>query len=86
MREIEARISDPAIWSDQAEAQRLLKRKSELTAGSEALDRIKGLVEEAEIMIELAEEAHDNGAAEEAVCTEDEQPGSSRHRCRRDQS
>lgn len=43
-----------------------MKRKAQLTSSLESLDRIGGLVEEAEILLELAEDAVDTAAAAEA--------------------
>ncbi|MFQ5737253.1 MAG: PCRF domain-containing protein, partial [Thermodesulfobacteriota bacterium] len=66
LAEIEHRLTDPAVWSDQAESQRLMKRKSALCSAVESVDRIGGLVEEAEILLELAQDAGDEAAAMEA--------------------
>jgi peptide chain release factor 2 len=66
LNEIEARLADPALWNNPDEAQKLTRRKAELTAGVGALGRIASLVEDAEVLIELAEEAHDSSVAKEA--------------------
>ncbi|MBI5588476.1 MAG: peptide chain release factor 2 [Deltaproteobacteria bacterium] len=66
LREIDARSSDPGIWNNQAEVQKLMKRKAVITAGLSILDKIGALVEDSEVLIELAEEARDAGVAREA--------------------
>ncbi|MBI2399726.1 MAG: peptide chain release factor 2 [Deltaproteobacteria bacterium] len=66
MNELEARLSDPALWNNPEEAQKLTKRKSELTFGIDSLGRIGSLIEDAEVLIELADEAHDASVAKEA--------------------
>lgn len=43
-----------------------MKRKAEITSGMEILVKIENLLEEAEILIELADEAHDSASAKEA--------------------
>jgi peptide chain release factor 2 len=66
LNEIEARLADPALWNNPDEAQKLTRRKAELTTGVDALGRIASLVEDAEVLIELAEEARDSSVAKEA--------------------
>ncbi len=66
LNEIEARLADPALWNNPDEAQKLTRRKAELTTGVDALGRIASLVEDAEVLIELADEAHDSSVAKEA--------------------
>ncbi|HBG46377.1 MAG TPA: peptide chain release factor 2 [Deltaproteobacteria bacterium] len=64
--EIDARLSDPTVWSDQEEAQKLTRRKAELTSGMGSIGRIGSLVEDAEVLLELADEAHDEAVSKEA--------------------
>ncbi|MBI5491978.1 MAG: peptide chain release factor 2 [Deltaproteobacteria bacterium] len=63
---MEAKIADPALWSDQNEAQRLMKRKAAIEAGLSGINKIGTLIEESEVLLELAEEAHDAASAKEA--------------------
>ncbi|OGP23821.1 MAG: peptide chain release factor 2 [Deltaproteobacteria bacterium GWB2_55_19] len=63
---MEEKTSRPELWADQAEAQKLLKRKAEISSSLEGVTKILGLIEEAEIHLELAEEAHDAASAKEA--------------------
>lgn len=57
---------DPALWADQAEALRLSKRKAALASGLAVFTGIASMMEEAEVLLELAEEARDPAAAKEA--------------------
>ncbi|MBE7415971.1 MAG: peptide chain release factor 2 [Deltaproteobacteria bacterium] len=66
LKELDARLSDPAVWADPEEAQKLTKRKAQLTSGLDAIGRIGALVEEAEVLLELADEAHDDSVARES--------------------
>ena len=43
-----------------------MKRKSEITSGLQILDKIGAIVEDSEVLLELADEARDNAAAKEA--------------------
>ncbi len=43
-----------------------MKRKSEITSGLEILEKIGAIVEDSEVLLELADEARDNAAAKEA--------------------
>ncbi len=63
---MEARLTDPSVWADQAEAQKLMRRKSELSSSIESVEKIGGLVEESEILLDLAEDAGDEASAKEA--------------------
>ncbi|MBI5453386.1 MAG: peptide chain release factor 2 [Deltaproteobacteria bacterium] len=66
MKDIEEKAASPELWADQAAAQKLLKRKAEISSSLEGVEKIQGLIEEAEIFLELAEEAHDSSSAKEA--------------------
>ncbi|MBI2412496.1 MAG: peptide chain release factor 2 [Deltaproteobacteria bacterium] len=66
MKDIEEKAASPELWADQAAAQKLLKRKAEISSSLEGVTKIRGLIEEAEIFLELAEEAHDAASAKEA--------------------
>jgi len=66
LERIEAEISDPALWADRAGAQKLMRRKAEITSAVESVERIGTLIEDAEVLLELAEEAADAASAEEA--------------------
>ncbi|MDP2690223.1 MAG: PCRF domain-containing protein, partial [Deltaproteobacteria bacterium] len=66
LAEVEARLTDPSVWADQAEAQKLMRRKSELSSSIESVEKIGGLVEESEILLDLAEDARDEASAKEA--------------------
>lgn len=66
MKEIEAKIADPALWSDQSAAQRLMKRKAHIEFGLSNIEKIRSLIEESEVLLDLAEEAHDASSANEA--------------------
>ncbi|MBI5561368.1 MAG: peptide chain release factor 2 [Deltaproteobacteria bacterium] len=63
---LENKLADPGLWNDQKEAQALLKRKSGLASRLGGIDNIGGLIEDAGILAELAEDAHDDGSAKEA--------------------
>ncbi|MBI5969539.1 MAG: peptide chain release factor 2 [Deltaproteobacteria bacterium] len=64
--EIEARLSDAALWADQAAAQKLMKRKAALNAAVLEAERIRAAIVDAEALLELADEAHDAVTAKEA--------------------
>ena len=65
--EIEERVADPALWNDPEAAQKLMRRKSEITSELSVTDRIEEPLEEAELLLELAgEEGCDESAAEAA--------------------
>ncbi len=66
LREIEARSADPALWADQDEAQKIMKRKAQITGRLEAIGKIQSAIEESELLLELAEEAKDAAAAKES--------------------
>jgi peptide chain release factor 2 len=54
------------LWEDQEKAQKLMKRKAELEAAIKSVDDIGVLIEDAEVLLALAEEEKDDGAAAEA--------------------
>ena len=65
--EIEEKSGDAALWSDQDAAQKLMRRKAALNAGLAEVERIQDALEDAEVLLELAEEAHDAESAKEAM-------------------
>ncbi|TAN61581.1 peptide chain release factor 2 [bacterium] len=66
LKELDARCADPAIWADQAEAQKIMKRKADITSGLLAIEKISSAIEEAVLLIEFAEESSDPSLAREA--------------------
>ena len=58
---------DPALWNDQNEAQRVMKEKSLVEAEVNLVSSIEALLEDAGVLIELAEEEGDEQSAEEAA-------------------
>lgn len=64
---LEAEVAAPDLWDDQDNAQRVT---SQLSAKNAELERLTGLrtrIEEAELMLELAEEADDEDTAQEVA-------------------
>jgi peptide chain release factor 2 len=66
LEDIEARLVDPALWSDQTEIQKLMKRKAVISSRLDVLKNIGAMLDDSGVMLELAEEAHDAESAKEA--------------------
>jgi peptide chain release factor 2 len=66
LKEIEDRASDPALWEDPDLAQKLMKRKAALEASIKSVHDIGVILEDAEVLLTLAEEEKDGVAAGEA--------------------
>ncbi|MBI5886484.1 MAG: peptide chain release factor 2 [Deltaproteobacteria bacterium] len=64
--DIEAGLGRPGLWNDQAAAQRLLKRKSEIALKVGGVEKIASLIDDSGVLIELAEESNDEAAGREA--------------------
>ncbi len=64
--EIEAALAEPDSWEDRARTNVLMKKKSTLTLRLESINSIASLLEESELLLELAEEADDADSAKEA--------------------
>ena len=58
---------DPAFWSDNARAQGLLKEKAQLDLGVASFDQARRALDDAQALHELAEEARDEPARDEAA-------------------
>ncbi len=71
MAEILKRSEDPAFWSDNARAQALLKEKSQLETVTQAYDRVRRALDDAQTLFELADEARDDATRAEAVQSAD---------------
>lgn len=66
LEDIEARLVDPALWSDQTETQKLMKRKAVISSRLDVLKNIGVMLDDSGVMLDLAEEAHDAESAKEA--------------------
>lgn len=63
--ELESRSSVPGFWDNSEESQKVLQQISRLKNVAEKYDRLKQLFEDAETMLEMAEEEDDEALAEE---------------------
>ncbi|MGO4955730.1 peptide chain release factor 2 [Luteococcus sp. Sow4_B9] len=61
--ELEQQVSAPDLWDDQANAQRVTSRLSALQSDVERLDELHTRLEEAALMVEMAQEESDADAA-----------------------
>ncbi|MFZ3072327.1 MAG: peptide chain release factor 2 [Thermodesulfobacteriota bacterium] len=66
LSEIEGKTAAPDFWADKTAAEKLMKRKSSVEARSQDFKSIASLVEDAEVLLALAEEESDAGTAKEA--------------------
>lgn len=66
MAELDALLADPGLWNDQTAAQRLLKRKSDASFKLGGINKLTAFIDDAGLLIELAEESNDAGSAKEA--------------------
>ena len=57
----------PDLWSDRERAERILREKRSVERELTLLDRLAGELSDAEVLIELAEEADDAGTRREAI-------------------
>ena len=64
--EVEKLVADPDLWKDQARAQEVMKRKSDLEGAIASVEGMGDMIEEAELLLSLAEEEGDEAAAKEA--------------------
>ena len=67
LSEIEERSQDPSIWEDRALAQELMKQKAKVEGDLKIIEDMTELIEEAELLLELARGEDDSGSAEEAL-------------------
>lgn len=65
LSEIEALISDPTLWNDQARAQGLLKERTELTNALERLAVPGRALDDAQMLIEMGEAEGDSSVGDE---------------------
>ncbi|MBI5560173.1 MAG: peptide chain release factor 2 [Deltaproteobacteria bacterium] len=63
---MEKRASSAGFWEDQTEAQKVMKRKSLLESALSTFEKLKGLVFDSEILLNLAEEESSTETAMEA--------------------
>jgi len=63
---IEEALAKPDSWEDRAKTNVLMKKKSSLSSRLESISTIASLLEESELLLELAEEADDADSAREA--------------------
>jgi len=63
---IEKALAEPDSWEDRSKTRALMKKKSLLTTKLEAIKAISTLLEDSEVLLELAEEAGDEDSATEA--------------------
>lgn len=66
LSDIEGKTSAPGFWDDKAAAEKLMKRKSSVEARAQDFRSIASLVEDAEVLLSLAEEEGDAETAKEA--------------------
>lgn len=66
LSEIEKVLAEPDSWEDRTKVKNLMKKKSTLTSRLDAINSIASLLEESELLLELAEEAQDADSAREA--------------------
>ncbi|MFQ5878218.1 MAG: peptide chain release factor 2 [Acidobacteriota bacterium] len=59
LRDLDARASDPDLWSNPARAQAILQRRTRLTEEIDALRALERKVEEAQVCVELAREGEE---------------------------
>jgi len=68
---LDERLTLPEVWGDQDETKRLQKERSKLLQGLEAAERLRGLLEDAQTLVELGREGEavdkDLGAAVNAL-------------------
>lgn len=64
--EIEGRASRVDFWENREEAQKNMRRKALIESELETFERLKGLVEDCEVLLSLAEEGADTETAREA--------------------
>ena len=66
LAEVEKLAEDPTLWNDQERAQELMKRKSTLEAAVASVNVVGEMLEEAELLLSLAEEEGDDESAKES--------------------
>jgi len=64
--DIEKALAEPGSWEDRARVKALMKKKSALGSKLEAIRSIEAMLEDSEVLLDLAEEAGDDSSAEEA--------------------
>jgi hypothetical protein len=65
--EVEAEFARPDLWDDRENAEKLGREKNRLDQELQFYDRLSGALEDAEVLLELAEEADDEEARLEVV-------------------
>ena len=65
LSEVEALVSKADLWDDQERAQTLLKERTLLQTVIERVDKLNGLIEDTEVLIELGESEDDDSVTEE---------------------
>jgi peptide chain release factor 2 len=65
--DLEAQASAPDLWDDPAKAQALTSRLSHVQSEINRVERLRGRLDDATVMLELAESESDAGAAEEVA-------------------
>jgi peptide chain release factor 2 len=67
VEEISRMSESPTFWTDNAKAQALLKEKAQLEAVTGAYERVRRALDDAEVLVDLAEEARDDATRAEAA-------------------
>lgn len=67
MQQLEALVSDAAIWSDTEKAQRLLKEKASLDRIIKQWQEQRLALDDVEVLLDLAEEENDDASLQEAL-------------------
>ncbi len=65
--ELEEQVAAPDLWNDQENAQKVTSRLSQLQAEVERLGGLRGRLDDLGVMVELAQEEHDQSALDEVV-------------------
>ncbi len=67
LTDLEGEASRPDLWEKREEAERVLREKSALEREIDTFEQLAAALEEAQVLLELAQEADDRAAFEEAI-------------------